>query len=134
MALREQKDDFMCRLHLSMANKSRNLNFIPYILYINYYILYILYISYCLNQIKSLKFKFLPDVKLIFSTPVIRMDKSNANGKNKQFTNCLKKAKFDCISYEHHKGSFKCLWSPYKWVRYKGFSEESYIRCSCNLT
>ena len=43
--------------------------------------------------------KFLPDVKLIFTTPVIRTDKSNANENNKHFIHCLKKAKFDCI---HH--------------------------------
>ena len=40
-----------------------------------------------------------PDVKLISSAPVIRTDNSNANKKNKQFINCLKKAKFECI---HH--------------------------------
>ena len=44
-------------------------------------------------------FKLLPDVKLIFSTPVISTDKSNANENNKQFINCLKKVTFDCI---HH--------------------------------
>ena len=50
-----------------------------------------------LKELQDFILKFLPDVKLIFSTPVIRTDKSNANENNKQFTNCLKKAKFDCI-------------------------------------
>ena len=45
------------------------------------------------NMFKELKglrgfiLKFLTDVKLVFSTPVIRTDKSNANENNKQFTN-----------------------------------------------
>ena len=52
-----------------------------------------------LKELRDFILKFLPDVKLIFSTPVIRTDKSDANENNKQFTNCLKKAKFDCI---HH--------------------------------
>ena len=45
------------------------------------------------NMFKKLKglrgfiLKFLTDVKLVFSTPVIRTDKSNANENNKQFTN-----------------------------------------------
>ena len=51
------------------------------------------------KELRDFILKFLPDVKLIFSTPVIRTDKSNANENNKQFINCLKKAKFHCI---HH--------------------------------
>ena len=42
----------------------------------------------------------LPDVKLVFSTPVIRTEKSNASD-NKQFINCLKKAKFYCIYHKN---------------------------------
>ena len=49
------------------------------------------------KKLRDFILKFLPDVKLIFSTPVIRTDKSSANENNKQFINCLKEAKFDCI-------------------------------------
>ena len=42
--------------------------------------------------------KFLSDAKIIFSTPAIKTDKSNANQNNKQFINCLKKEKFDCYT------------------------------------
>ena len=52
-----------------------------------------------LKKLRDFTLKSLPDVKLIFSTPVIRTDKLNANENNKQFINCLKKAKFYCI---HH--------------------------------
>ena len=75
-----------------------------------------------LKELRDFILKFLPDVKLIFSTPVIRTDKSNANENNNKFINCLKKARFGCISYEHCRGSFECLWSPYKSVRHKEFS------------
>ena len=54
-----------------------------------------------LKVLRDFVLKFLPGVKLIFSTPVIRTDKSNANKNNKQFTNCLKKAKFDCIYHKN---------------------------------
>ena len=50
------------------------------------------------KELKELPYfilKFLPDVKLIFLSPVIKTGKSNATRNN----NCLKKAKFDCI---HH--------------------------------
>ena len=49
--------------------------------------------EYMFNELKELRdfiLKFLPGVKLIFSTPVIRTDKSNASENNKQFINCLK--------------------------------------------
>ena len=52
-----------------------------------------------LKELRNFILNFLRNVKLIFSTPVIRTDKSNANENNKQFINCLKKAKFHCI---HH--------------------------------
>ena len=52
-----------------------------------------------LKELRDFILKLLPDVKLIFSTPLIRTDKSNANENNKQFINFLKKAKFHCI---HH--------------------------------
>ena len=54
-----------------------------------------------LKVLRDFVLKFPPGVKLIFSTPVIRTDKSNANKNNKQFTNCLKKAKFDCIYHKN---------------------------------
>ena len=44
-----------------------------------------------LKELRDFILKFLPDVKLIFSTLVIRTDKSNANENKKQFINCLKK-------------------------------------------
>ena len=50
-----------------------------------------------LQELRDFILKFIPDVKLIFSTPVIRTDKSNANKNNKKFISCLKKAKFDSI-------------------------------------
>ena len=50
-----------------------------------------------LKELRDFILKFLPDVKLIFSTPVIRTDKSNANENNNKFINCLKKARFGCI-------------------------------------
>ena len=52
-----------------------------------------------LKELRDFILNFLPNVKLIFSTPVIRTDKSNANENNKTFINCLKKAKFDCIDH-----------------------------------
>ena len=53
-----------------------------------------------LKELRDFFLKLLPDIKLIFSTSVIRTDKSNANENKKQFINCLKKAaKFYCI---HH--------------------------------
>ena len=52
-----------------------------------------------LNELRDFILKLLPDVKLIFSTLLIRTDKSNANENNKQFISCLKKAKFHCIHY-----------------------------------
>ena len=62
------------------------------------------------KKLRDFILKFLPDVKLIFSTPVIRTDKSSANENNKQFINCLKKAKFDCIYHtsitEHHLNTY----------------------------
>ena len=54
------------------------------------------------KELKELRYfilKFLQDVKLIFSTPAIRTDKTNTNDNNKQFINCLEKAKLDSI---HH--------------------------------
>ena len=53
-----------------------------------------------LKELRDFFLKLLPDIKLIFSTSVIRTDKSNANENKKQFISCLKKAaKFYCI---HH--------------------------------
>ena len=93
-----------------------------------------------LNELRDFILKLLPDVKLIFSTPLIRTDKSNANENNKQFISFLKKAKFHCIHHTnitedhlnasglHINGygrrvlSFECFWSPYKWLRQKSFS------------
>ena len=50
-----------------------------------------------LKELRDFILKFLPDVKLIFSTRAIRTDKSNANENNKKLTSCLKKAKFGCM-------------------------------------
>ena len=47
-----------------------------------------------LKELRDVILKFLPDVELIFSTPVIREDKSNANENNKQFIKWSKKGKF----------------------------------------
>ena len=52
-----------------------------------------------LKELWDFTLKFLPDVKLIFSTPVIRTDKSKTNENNKQFINCLEKPTLDCM---HH--------------------------------
>ena len=52
-----------------------------------------------LKKLQDFILKFLPDVKLIFSTPVIRTDKLNVNENNKQFINCLKEASFGCLHY-----------------------------------
>ena len=52
-----------------------------------------------LKELRDFILKFLPDVKLISATLVIKKDKSNANENNKKCINCLKKAKFDC---KHH--------------------------------
>ena len=46
-----------------------------------------------LKELRDVILKFLPDVELIFSTPVIRADKSNANENNKQFIKWSKKGK-----------------------------------------
>ena len=46
-----------------------------------------------LKELRDFVLKFLPDVRSIFSTPVIRTDKSNVNENNKQFITCLKKKK-----------------------------------------
>ena len=45
-----------------------------------------------LKELRDFFLKLLPDIKLIFSTPVIRTDKSNANENKRQFINGLKKA------------------------------------------
>ena len=47
-----------------------------------------------LKELPNFIRKFLSDVKLLLSTPVINRGKSNADENNKQFNNCLKKAKF----------------------------------------
>ena len=52
-----------------------------------------------LQELRDFILKFIPDVKLIFSAPVIRTDKSNANENNKRFISYLKKAKFDFINH-----------------------------------
>ena len=52
------------------------------------------------NAIKDLKSfiqKYVPESKIIISTPVLRVDKVNANDINKMYIELLKKAEVDCI-------------------------------------
>ena len=52
------------------------------------------------NAIKDLKSfieKYAPESKIIISTPVLRVDKTNANDTNKSCIELLKEAKLDCI-------------------------------------
>ena len=52
------------------------------------------------NAIKDLKSfiqKYAPESKKIISTPMLRVDKANANDINKRYIDLLKEAKIDCI-------------------------------------
>ena len=52
------------------------------------------------NAIKDLKSfiqKYAPESKIIISTPVLRVDKANANDINKRYIELLREAKLDCI-------------------------------------
>ena len=52
------------------------------------------------NAIKDLKSfieKYAPESKIIISTPVLQVDKTNANDTNKSYIELLKEAKLDCI-------------------------------------
>ena len=52
------------------------------------------------NAIKDLKSfiqKYAPELKIIISTPVLRVDKASGNGINKRYIDILKEAKVDCI-------------------------------------
>ena len=66
-----------------------------------------------LKELPNFIRKFLSDFKLLLSTPVITRGKSNADQNNKQLTIVSKRQNL-YTSYEHHRGSFKCLQSPYK--------------------
>ena len=53
-----------------------------------------------LNAIEDLKSfiqKCAPESKIIISTPVLRVDKANANDINRRYIDSLKEAKVDCI-------------------------------------
>ena len=52
------------------------------------------------NTIKDLKTfiqKYAPELKIINSTPVLRVDKDSGNDINKRYIDILKEAKVDCI-------------------------------------
>ena len=48
-------------------------------------------------DLKSFIQKYAPESKIIISTPVLRVDKANANDINKRYIELLKEAKLDCI-------------------------------------
>ena len=67
-----------------------------------------------LKELRNFVLKFLQDGKLIFSTPLLRMDKSSSNENSKELINCLKKAKCG-------KGNWMLMISiqmgmAYKWI------------------
>ena len=51
------------------------------------------------SAIKDLKSfeKYAPESKIIISTPLLQVDKTNANDTNKSYIELLKEAKLDCI-------------------------------------
>ena len=50
------------------------------------------------KDLKSFKQKYAPESNLILSTPVIRIDKGDANNVNKRYIDLLKGVKVDCFS------------------------------------
>ena len=48
-------------------------------------------------DLKSFIQKYAPESKIIISTPVLRVDKANADDINKRYIELLKEAKLDCI-------------------------------------
>ena len=56
------------------------------------------------QEIQSLRnfiLKYLPFARIIISTPVLRVDKANANDINKAFTELVKESNLDYISHEN---------------------------------
>ena len=50
-----------------------------------------------MKDLKSFKQKYVPESKIVLFTPVIRVDKGNANDINKKYIDLLKGAKEDSI-------------------------------------
>ena len=50
-----------------------------------------------IKDLKSLIQKYTPESNIIISTPVLRVDKPNANDTNKRYIELLKEAKLECI-------------------------------------
>ena len=50
-----------------------------------------------IEDLKSFIQKYAPESKIIISTPVLRVDKANANDINRRYIGLLKEAKVDCI-------------------------------------
>ena len=50
-----------------------------------------------IEDLKSFIQKYAPESKIIISTPVLRVDKANANDINRRYIDLLKEAKVDCI-------------------------------------
>ena len=60
------------------------------------------------HEIQSLRnfiFKYLPSARITILTPVLRVDKANANDINKAFTELVKESDLDYISHENVKES-----------------------------
>ena len=50
-----------------------------------------------IKELKSFLQKYVPGSKIVISTPVMGVDKANANDINKRYISLLKEAKVDCI-------------------------------------
>ena len=48
-------------------------------------------------NLKSFIQKYAPELKIIMSAPLLRVDKANASDINKRYIELLKEAKLDCI-------------------------------------
>ena len=58
-----------------------------------------------MQSLRNFILKYLPSTRITISTPVLRVDKANANDINKAFTELVKESNLDYISHENIKES-----------------------------
>ena len=58
-----------------------------------------------MQSLRNFILKYLPSTRITISTPVLRVDKANANDINKAFTELVKESNLDFISHENKKES-----------------------------
>ena len=58
-----------------------------------------------MQSLRNFILKYLPSTRITISTPVLRVDKANANDINKAFTELVKESNLDFISHENIKES-----------------------------